>query len=330
MPSGLPDTSSEPNRRALDVSLSIIVCAYSDERFGLLTKCVDALLRQLTVDDDVIVVIDYNPKLHETMAGRYGDRVIMNVQTRGLSGARNSGIARASGDVLAFVDDDAEVQPGWAARLREHYRDPAIAGVGGFAHPVWPADCRPAWFPHEYDWVVGCSHRGLPVEVAPVRNFIGCNMSFRRSVFDEVGGFNVEVGRVGSRPVGCEETELCIRLAQACPRARLVLDPSIAVRHWVTPERTRLSYFVTRCFSEGLSKYRVSGMVGSSDALRTERHYVTRVLPSAFVHGLHDALAGRGSRRSACARSAAVLLGLIATIAGYGYSMLRSPGGRSR
>jgi glycosyltransferase involved in cell wall biosynthesis len=320
---GLPDAAAA--RHGYDVSFSIIVCAYTTERITQLVNCVDALLDQMNSRDEIIVVIDHNDQLYETMAERYGDCVIVNTRVRGLSGARNSGIARATRDVLAFVDDDAEIQSGWADKLRAHYRDPQVAGVGGYAEPVWPAAGRPEWFPVEYDWVVGCSHRGLPVSVAPVRNFIGCNMSFRNSVFSEVGEFNVEVGRLGSRPVGCEETELCIRLSQARPGARLLFDPEIAVRHSVTPERTRLRYFLDRCFSEGLSKQRVSGMVGSSDALSTERRYVASVLPSAFLRGLRDALIGRGSRRAACARSAVVLVGLLATTFGYGYAMLRSP-----
>jgi len=310
--------------------LSVIVCAYTTDRIAQLVKCVDAVLAQLNSCDEVVIVIDHNIELFEFMADRYGDRVIVNSRVQGLSGARNSGIARARHDVLAFVDDDAEIQPGWADRLRAHYIDPAVAGVGGYAEPVWPGAGRPAWFPDEYDWVVGCSHRGLPVSVTPVRNFIGCNMSFRNSVFAEVGGFNVDVGRVGSRPIGCEETELCIRLSQTRPAARLLFDPAIAVRHSVTPERARLRYFLDRCFSEGLSKHRVSGMVGSSDALSAERRYITSVLPLAFLRGLRDAVVGHGSRRAACARSAAVLAGLVVTTVGYGYSMLRSTDERAR
>lgn len=327
MPSGndgLPGgTATKPD---CDVSLSVIVCAYTNDRIAQLVNCVDAILEQLHSCDEVVVVIDHNAELFEFMASRYGDRVIANSRVRGLSGARNSGIAHACRDVLAFIDDDAEIQPGWAARLRAHYSDPTVAGVGGYAEPVWPGAGRPTWFPDEYDWVVGCSHRGLPVTVTPVRNFIGCNMSFHNSVFAEVGDFNVDVGRVGSRPIGCEETELCIRLTQARPTARLLFDPAIAVRHSVTQERARVGYFLDRCFSEGLSKHRVSGMVGSSDALSTERRYVTSVLPLAFFRGLRDALAGHGSRRAACARSATVLVGLVVTTVGYGYSMLRSVG----
>jgi glycosyltransferase involved in cell wall biosynthesis len=307
------------------VSISAVVCAYTDARFDLLIACIEGLLEQLSSTDELIVVIDYNENLLATIADRYGGQalVLRNVAQRGLSGARNSGIAVAGKGVVAFVDDDATIAPEWAAKLREHYQDNSVAGVGGYASPIWPAG-RPSWLPTEFDWVVGCSHRGLPTSIAPVRNFIGCNMSFRRAVFDEIGHFSTDVGRVGKRPVGCEETELCIRLAQHDSAARLLFDPSIKVDHSVSPDRVRVAYFVNRCFGEGISKYKVSGMVGSTDALSSERSYVTRVLPIAFVRGLHDMVFGSGDRRAAGARSAAILIGLAITTVGYGYSMLRT------
>src|SRR5439155_54307 len=76
---------------------------------------------------------------------------------------------------------------------------------------------RPTWHPPEFGWVVGCSYRGLPVEPAPVRNLIGCNMSMRRELFDAVGGFTHGIGRIGTIPLGCEETEWCIRVRQRFP-----------------------------------------------------------------------------------------------------------------
>jgi GT2 family glycosyltransferase len=248
---------------------------------------------------------------------------IRNDNARGLSGARNAGIAASVGEVIAFVDDDAEVQPNWAQKIRAHYGEPDVAGVGGHAQPVWP-DARPIWLPREYDWVVGCSHNGLPTAVTPVRNFIGCNMSFRRQVLDSVGLFNTGVGRIGNNPVGCEETELCIRISQADTKARLILDPGVIVNHHVSRDRVRFTYFVRRCYSEGLSKYRVSNTVGADDALRSERHYVAKVLPIAFLTGIWSSVTGRGGRGGPLARSVAIVVGLHVTALGYLYSMLRA------
>ena len=111
----------------------------------------------------------------------------------------------ARGDVVAFLDDDAEADPGWLEELLAQYDDPHVAGAGGRAMAVWPQR-RPRWFPPEFDWVVGCSYTGLPETVSPVRNLIGAAMSFRRTIFDQLGSFDTEMGRLGVLPLGCEET----------------------------------------------------------------------------------------------------------------------------
>ena len=166
----------------------------------------------------------------------------------------------------------------------------------------------------ELDWVVGCTYTGLPRERADVRNLMGCNMSFRREVFARVGGFDESAGRVGSIPLGCEETELCIRLGQRVRGARVVFDPAAEVRHRVTADRTTWRYLRRRCYAEGLSKALVTRSVGAADGLATERSYAAAVLPRGVLRGLRDGLRGD---RAALARSGAIVTGLGATAWGY-------------
>jgi GT2 family glycosyltransferase len=198
-----------------------------------------------------------------------------------------------------------------------------VTGVGGNARPVWPTE-RPPWFPPEFDWVVGCSHRGLPVDPAPVRNLLGCNMSFRRTALESVGGFSSEIGQVGGNMMRCDETELCIRLNQNLPSTRLMLDPEIKVRHWVSDDRIGFKYFLRRCFWEGWSKQKLSTMVGSSDALSTETKYVYSVLPMAFARELVATVTSRGHRLGHLGQSAALVIGLGVTTYGYVYGWIQS------
>jgi glycosyltransferase involved in cell wall biosynthesis len=310
------------------VTISAVICAYTDARRALLDASIEAVLEQLRAGDQLVVVIDHNDDLLTRVSAEYGSRatVVPNSNDRGLSGARNAGIAASAGSVVAFIDDDARVEPGWLEQLRSDYRDPAVTAVGGNARPVWPTE-RPGWFPPEFDWVVGCSHKGLPVEPTPVRNLLGCNMSFRRDALEEAGGFSSEVGRLGhlgNSLMSCEETELCIRVKQNLPSATLLLDPELKVRHWVSDDRVNPRYFLRRCYWEGVSKQQLSTMVGRSDSLSTETAYVRRVLPVAFARALLAAVTSPGRRLDHLGQAAALVIGLAVTTWGYVYSLARS------
>jgi GT2 family glycosyltransferase len=266
-----------------------------------------------------VLVVDHNPLLLERARFAFPElEVVPNVGRRGLSGARNTGVSHAIGEVVAFLDDDARAEPDWLERLAAGYTNLSIVGVGGAATPSWPGQ-RPFWLPPEFDWVVGCSFVGLPNTTAPVRNLIGANMSFRREVFDAVGGFTDGLGRIGSRPLGCEETELGIRLRQWRQGVHLMYEPAAIVRHRVTADRTAWRYFASRCYAEGLSKATVSRLVGSRDALETERHYVRSVLPRAVARALNPL---RHSRSKGVAYIATIVAGLGFAAAGYVHGRL--------
>ena len=180
---------------------------------------------------------------------------------------------------------------------------------------------RPAWFPREFNWVVGCSYVGQPTVVSVVRNPIGANMSFRRDAVVAVGGFSAEVGRVGARPMGCEETELSIRVARRDPTSSIVLEPRAAVRHHVPENRGHWGYFWRRCWAEGLSKALVSRLTDPRSALSSERSYAVRTLPRGAARGLVDAV--RRGDAGGAARALAIGAGLTITTAGYAVGKAR-------
>jgi glycosyltransferase involved in cell wall biosynthesis len=295
------------------IRFSVVICAYTEERWDQLAAAISSVGRQSRPAWETIVAIDHCPPLARRVAAAFPEvTVVASTGRPGLSGARNTGLTRATGAVVAFLDDDALAAPDWLERLAGGYASPEVVGVGGAVLPAWEAG-RPPWFPSEFDWVVGCSYTGLPRGREPVRNLIGANMSFRREVFDLVGGFSEGLGRLGTRPLGCEETELAIRIGQRRPGARLLYDPSAVVHHRVPSSRARWRYFRARCYAEGRSKAVVTRLVGSGDGLAAERHYVRRVLPRAVRAGLAPWRPGRAGLRTA----ATVLLGLGFTAGGY-------------
>lgn len=294
-------------------TISVVICAYTEERLADLRAAVASAQAQ-TRPAEIIVVIDHNPALLALARAAFPAAVVVeNHERRGLSGARNSGVAIASGEIVAFLDDDAVAAPDWLAHHAAAYADPRVLGVGGAIIPLWPS-VRPGWFPEEFDWVVGCTYRGMPVAAAPIRNMIGANMSLRREVLESLGGFRSGIGRVGTVPVGCEETELCIRAAQRRPGHHFLYEPRAVVRHRVTANRTTWVYFRARCHAEGRSKALIARFVGRGDGLASEWAYTLRTLPLGVLRGLGRACSGDAAG-IACA--GAIVVGLVVTTAGF-------------
>lgn len=282
------------------LSLTVVICAYTLERWEDLQAAVRSAQSQTVPVGQIVVVVDHNTDLLDRCLEAFPDvEVRPNAGPRGLSAGRNTGVAASTGDVVAFLDDDARADPDWAERLLGAYSDDAVVGVGGLVLPDWRAT-RPDWFPDEFLWVVGCSYRGQPPTRAVVRNAIGANMSFRRSVLERTGGFDLSIGRIGADAAGCEETELSLRATAAFAGACIVMEPAAVVHHAVPAQRLTRSYFRERCRAEGRSKAMVSQLAGPQRALSSERSYVTRTLPTGVLTGLAQAASGRpaGARRA--------------------------------
>lgn len=300
-----------------DVTLdaSVIICAYTEERWSHLVAAVKSIRQQVTPPREIIVVIDHNPYLLKRVQKDLLDVVVIeNSEARGLSGARNSGITVAQGALIAFLDDDAVAEPDWLASLSLCCMDKQVLGAGGRVEPLWEGK-RPAWFPEEFYWVIGCSYHGLPKTLAVVRNPYGGCTCYRREVFEFVGGFKNAIGRVGTRPLGGEETELCIRAKQFWPQKIFLCEPRARIHHYISTYRASWRYFRSRCYAEGLSKAVVAQYVGTRDGLASERGYTLRTLPSGFLRGLADAVVHHDL--TGLARAGAILLGLALTMAGY-------------
>lgn len=216
-----------------------------------LTRTVDSLLA-LDYPDVEIIVVDNrsDPKSAPipTFAGGIRVRVAVELK-RGASQARNMGIALATGEFIAFTDDDVEVDRGWLRAIGERFvSDAEVDGICGLVLPQELATAPQLWFEEFY----GGFNQTFLAEVmslqrtsksddlfpyAPGRFGAGCNMAFRRSVLTRIGGFDVSLG-AGTPAHGGEDPAIFIRLILS--GGSLAFEPTALVRH--THRRTERQF----------------------------------------------------------------------------------------
>lgn len=303
------------------LDVSVVICAYTEKRWDTLVAAVESIQRQRALPGEIIVVIDHNQRLLARVHAQLTQVVVVDSKgPQGLSGARNSGVAVARGALIAFLDDDARAEPDWLERLTRSFDDSQVLGVGGTVEPEW-LDKRPAWFPGEFYWVVGCTYRDLPERPVVVRNLYGGCACYRREMFEVVGGFRTDMGRRGTLPLGCEETELCIRANQHWPLKSFLYEPRARVYHCIPSARARWRYFGSRCFAEGLSKAAMTRYVGTKDGLAAERDYLYHTLPRGILRGIGEVL--YRFDLTGLLRSGAIIAGLMLTTSGYLFGSIR-------
>ena len=293
-------------------TVSVIVCAYTEERWPQLEKAIGSLQSQTTPPLEIILCIDHNDELLRKCEEQFVTRrpagpvpliVLANKYDGRLGAARNTAVEFASGDVVAFMDDDAAAAAEWLERLAAVYDDERIAAVGGQPLPVFEV-ARPQWFPYEFDWVFGCAYRGLPSAQGPSIRLIGANMSARRAVLQEIGGFHTDHQ---------DDLDMCHRVAHA--GYRVIYEPRAIVYHFVPTNRTTWDYFRKKCYSANLGKAEVFANMAEAASLRAELAFVRRALTTGFKTEMGQLIRGD---LYGLARFGAMLAGI--GIAGVGHA----------
>ena len=293
------------------MKVSVVVCTYTIELFQDTLACIGSLVNQDYVDKEILLVMDRDEKLYQMFLDTIPDSVKILINERpGLSEARNLGIKNAEGDVIVFIDDDAVAEKSYLSNLTKNYEDEDVVGVGGKILPK----TRPS-YPEELYWIGGFTYKGFPEERSEVRNVLGCNMSFRREVFDKVGLFDTELGRVGRKLVTAEETEFSIRVLNALPDSKIIYDPSAIVYHKVHEYRENLRYMLRRGYHEGISKAQIERehTKDSNDKpLATEDKYLSYLIKNAIPERLKRA--SRGERVASNLKEVFMLISVIGSV----------------
>jgi GT2 family glycosyltransferase len=307
-------------------TVSVVVCTHTDRRLGLLRECVASLRAADPAPHEIIVVVDSNRPLLERLPSvlPFGVEMIPSAG-RGVSAARNAGVAAATGDLVAFIDDDATAEPDWIREIGQPFDDPDIVAAGGRILPRWE-DSAPI-LPPELYWVVGCTYRGHPTTAQPITRPIACNMAARREALLDAGGFPVEFGPSGPKPKNHsnEEIALAVQLRRRYGRDSIWYTPDAVVWHFVPMARTTWTYLWQRCVAEGISKADVRLRYGPA-AMGFDRSYARRTLLPAIARYAANGVVHRD--RVAGARALASAGGLFVTAAAFGGRLAAARGRR--
>jgi glycosyltransferase involved in cell wall biosynthesis len=238
------------------VRLSAVVCTHN--RPDDLRRCLDAFA---ILDDPVeVIVVDSasTPPCRELIDG-YSSAIpgltYLREDAPGLSRARNRGLQHATGEIVAFVDDDAVPHSDWARRIVEPFDDPSVGCVGGACRPFFP-DCeRPAWLSDRLLEFAGITRFETAREARSSAEWpFGANISFRRDVLSAVGGFPDHLGRTGTTLLSGEESAAIAAVHDS--GWRIVLHPEAAVDHAVPRSRCVSRYYWRRLWWAGVTRAR--------------------------------------------------------------------------
>lgn len=248
--------------------ISAIICTHNRDAY--LGAAIDSLLHQ-DCDDYEVIVVD-NGSTDDTWAvteARLSHPRLTYVYEGelGLSVARNAGAKAAQGEILAYLDDDAEASAGWLSALAQIYNDhDRVAIAGGRVTLLWPPGATPPrWLSENMSGSLGAYDLGTEVVTItqPGLTPRGLNYSLRKTFLNEIGGFDLKLGRVGKNLLSNEELFMT---QQALSRDWQVLYvPDALVAHNVAPERMMRGWFMRRSWWQGISEcYReqVTGQAG--------------------------------------------------------------------
>jgi len=180
--------------------VSVVVCTYNGRR--TIRDCLEGLSRLAYPNYEVIVVDDGSTDDTAAIARQFDCRLIQT-ENRGLANARNTGLGAATGEIVAYLDDDAYPDAQWLTYLAATFMSTTHAGVGG-----------PNIAPPGDGTIAECIARapGGPVHVLvtdrEAEHIPGCNMAFRKASLEAISGFDPQFRTAG------DDVDVCWRLEE--------------------------------------------------------------------------------------------------------------------
>jgi glycosyltransferase involved in cell wall biosynthesis len=253
-------------RNAELMDISVIICSYN--RCERLRRVLEDI-KKLTPPENTsyeVLVVDNNSedgtRAVVEAAAREGSGVVKYSFERrqGKSFALNRGVSQATGGILAFTDDDVEIDRAWLVEITRAFALHHCLGVGGRIIPAWQQG-KPWWYEEEgpYRLLSAIVRLDLGEEACEMRTPpFGANMAFRRAAFEKYGLFREDLGPNPQNQIRGEDTEFCRRLMGG--REKLMYIPTMIVYHPVEEKRATRRYFLGWYFGYGRALVRTEGI----------------------------------------------------------------------
>jgi glucosyl-dolichyl phosphate glucuronosyltransferase len=276
-----------------DYLLTIAICTYNRSRllndalqsFHATIKPAGASFEVLIVDnnskDDTRSVVErWIGKSEFPMRYVYEPR-------QGLSRARNRAVDESRGEWIWYTDDDIYFSAEWLEQAIGGIRFfPEAAALTGRIVLAFES-AKPDWLPASLLPYYGLTTFGDELRwLNPTELPIGANTAFRRQVFDEIGRFREDLGRIASSLISCEESDIAMKLHQG--KFRIGYVPDAMVRHRVTRNRARISWLRKRAFWGGVSNVlleRRTRLLSRRQLIQQGSEIIRNVGRSAFNNG---------------------------------------------
>ena len=248
--------------------ISVVVCTYNRDLY--LSHCLRNLKNQdFNKDDFEIIIVDNNST--DNTSSICLNFIEQNPELKilyfleekvGLSHARNTGIAISSGEIISFIDDDGFAKPNYLKSIdaiASHVKFKEYLAFGGKVIPVYNEDKEPKWLSKYIEGVVSKVDLGDCIIPFNKKYPAGCNMVFRKEVFDVYGGFNSDLHTRG------DDKYVFDKLKKN--NVKILYSPKIEVEHFIDDYRLEKKFII-----------RLSKIIGQSEAIRLKDSYFKLVI----------------------------------------------------
>ena len=239
--------------------ISIIVCTYN--RNDYILKALNSLAQQTLPADQYEIIIVNNNSTDNTDAlcqsflqeHRQQNFHYFIEKQQGLSYARNRGIAESSGDILVFMDDDAQADENYLKEICHFFETtPDAEACGGRIYPDFESK-RPDWMSRFLLPLTSTLDMGNKIKLfTGIKYPVGANMAFKKEVFQQYGIFNPDLGRKGNNLDGSEEKDIFLKIKKA--KKKIYYLPFATIKHQVPDKRLTFDFFKRQAIGIGKSE----------------------------------------------------------------------------